>query len=48
MSATTAQLDKAIAQLKTKLARQVEAVKSTEAHIEALQSLTAQNAKTGK
>lgn len=36
---TALQLDKNIAQLRTKLARQVEAVKTTEAHIAALESL---------
>jgi len=48
MSATSAQLDKAISQLNTKLARQLEAVKGTEAHIEALKSLQAMNAKGAK
>lgn len=48
MTATSAQLDKAIAQLNTKLARQKEAVISTEAHIEALKSLTASNKTNSK
>lgn len=42
INVTIAQLDKNIAQLRTKLARQTSAVKDTEAHIAALESLKAQ------